>query len=351
MQDQSEHRYKFRTVFLFDIHLGSRNCKAKMLREFLNRVEADTIYLVGDIIDGERLRFRTYWPQEHEDVLQLLGQKAGRGTRVIYIPGNHDEGLRDWMAEIGIQRGNTKDALTYRHFEFRQEAEFVDVSGHRHRVLHGDKFDGILRPGQRLGWMAVAGDLAYDMASLLNRSINEVREFFNKPYWSFSGWCKERVKVTLDRLNGTERKLAEETLRLGYDSVFFGHTHMPLEGEVHRNVALNNDGDWVDSITALVEAENGQRRLLHWAPLYSVWQRGVKRGASSPQQVFGVLARKYGATPVPVAAESPLINFAAVARRSGMVRSSYSEIIALATHGVRAAGNVVNSQLAVSVRP
>lgn len=350
MTHSTDQRYKFRTVFLSDIHLGSRNCKAKMLREFLNRVEAETIYLVGDIIDGERLRLARHWPQAHEQVLHLLHDKAARGTRVVYIPGNHDDALRDWLSENGIARGTHEDALHYRAFEFKQEAEFIDASGHRHRVLHGDKHDGLFRPGQKLSSLSMIGDLAYDLASLLNRSINGVREPLGLSYWSFSGWCKSLVKKTVDRLNGTEDKLVAETKALGYDSVFFGHTHMALNEKRH-DITLHNDGDWVDSITSIVEAENGQRSLLHWAPVYSAWRKAVKSRAEEPQRVFNVLAEQYGATPQPAPADHPLLQFDRIAKVEGNVRSSYQDIIDLATHGPRPVTLPSVAGIGASLRP
>jgi UDP-2,3-diacylglucosamine pyrophosphatase LpxH len=300
-----------------------------MLREFLNHVDADTIYLVGDIIDGERLKHQHYWPQEHEEVLDLLSKKAQAGTKVIYIAGNHDEGLRDWMHQEGIPRNNHKDELHYRHFTFKQADSFADAAGRRHLVIHGDQFDGLMQKGHALDWLLPVGDVLYDGLAWLNRHINHLGEKLHLPYWSLAGWVKGGVKTIVGALNRIEDKLADEVRSHSATGVIFGHTHIPLE-RAHNGVTLRNDGDWVDSISGFVESVDGQLKLLDWAPLYNQWKAAQRAGDIAPQRAFTVLASQYGAN---AQAGGPMVDFSQVARVSGNVPSRYAELLELATHG------------------
>jgi UDP-2,3-diacylglucosamine pyrophosphatase LpxH len=323
------HRYHFRTLFLSDIHLGSRNCKAKMLRELLNHVDADTIYLVGDIIDGERLKHRDYWPLEHEEVLQLLAQKAQSGTKVIYIAGNHDEGLRDWMHGKGIARNNFTDSLCYRNFMFKQAAIHEDATGTRHLIIHGDQFDGLLQRGHALDWMLPVGDALYDALAFANRHLNQWGEKLGLPYWSLSGAVKGMFKQTAAALNHAEDKMIALMREQGVTQSLFGHTHMPQVVQ-REGYVIRNDGDMVDSITAFVEDARGEMKLLDWAPIYNEWKQACTRKSAQPQAVFAPLATHYGGIPTD---KGPMADFSAIARQSGRVKSQYQELIDLATHG------------------
>jgi UDP-2,3-diacylglucosamine pyrophosphatase LpxH len=325
-------RYRFRTLFLSDIHLGSRNCKAKMLRELLNNIDAEQIYLVGDIIDGERLKHRHYWPQEHEEVLQLLAEKAASGTRVTYIAGNHDEGLRDWMHSHGIERNNHADCLSYRNFQFKQRDIHVGADGVRSTIIHGDQFDGLMQKGHALDWLLPVGDALYDLLAFANRHLNDLREALGMPYWSLAGAVKSMVKVTAGKFNHTQDKLLGLMHEQGTTRALFGHTHMPKHLTL-GNCDIYNDGDMVDSITAIVEPANGGFHLLEWAPLYNGWKK-AKAAEVNPAVAFSALAMQYGAQ---IISASPHHDFSQIARTPGNVPSRFAEIIELATHGPRPA--------------
>lgn len=239
---------RYRTVFLSDIHLGTRGCKAEFLLDFLKHVDCEQLYLVGDIIDCWRLRRGWYWPQSHNDVVQKLLRKARKGTRVIYIPGNHDEPLRDY---VDMQFGGVALA---------KEVIHLTADGKRFLVLHGDEFDGIVKYAR---WLALLGDWAYRTMLQLNHWFNLARRTFGYPYWSLSAWLKQRVKDAVKYIDDYERAVAEEARRRGVDGVVCGHIH---KAEIRRigEILYANDGDWVESCTALVEHEDGRLEILHW---------------------------------------------------------------------------------------
>ncbi|SMF62314.1 UDP-2,3-diacylglucosamine pyrophosphatase LpxH [Tistlia consotensis] len=242
---------RYRTIFLSDIHLGTRGCKAEFLLDFLRFNEAETIYLVGDIFDGWRLRRSWYWPQAHNDVVQKLLRKARKGARLIYLPGNHDELLR---------------AYTGRHFggvEVMSEAIHETADGRRMLVLHGDAFDGIVTYAK---WLARLGDWTYNLALTVNHWFNLVRRRFGFGYWSMSAWLKGRVKNAVQFIDQYEQAVAEEARRRGVDGVICGHIHK-AEQRMIGEVLYINDGDWVESCTALVEHFDGRLEILNWAEL------------------------------------------------------------------------------------
>ncbi len=240
---------RYRTVFLSDIHLGTRGCKAEFLLDFLKHVDCEQLYLVGDIIDCWRLRRGWYWPQAHNDVVQKLLRKARKGTRVIYVPGNHDEPLRDYT---DMQFGGVALA---------KEAIHLTADGRRLLVLHGDEFDGIVKYAR---WLALLGDWAYRVMLQLNHWFNIGRRSLGYPYWSLSAWLKQRVKDAVKYIDDYERAVAEEARRRGVDGVVCGHIH---KAEIRRigGILYANDGDWVESCTALVEHQDGRLEILHWA--------------------------------------------------------------------------------------
>ncbi|MGX9966783.1 UDP-2,3-diacylglucosamine diphosphatase [Roseomonas sp. F4] len=245
----TETRRRYRTVFLSDMHLGTRGCRADFLADFLRRVECDQLYLVGDIIDGWRLRKSWYWDADHDEVIRLVLRLARNGTDVIYIPGNHDEMFRDWL---GLEVAGVRLA---------KEAVHQAADGRRFLVIHGDEFDSVVRYAK---FLAHLGDWAYDTALAANRWFNALRRRFGYPYWSLSQWLKRQVKEAVKAIDRFEVALAQEARRRGLDGVVCGHIHHAEMREV-QGVLYMNDGDWVESCTALVEHENGQFELVDWA--------------------------------------------------------------------------------------
>jgi UDP-2,3-diacylglucosamine pyrophosphatase LpxH len=245
--------YRYRTLFLSDLHLGTRGCQAHLILDMLRHVEADTIYLVGDIIDGWRLRKSWYWDESHNEILRLILGHARAGTEVTYIPGNHDELFRNWLS-MGLDIAGIR---------LRKEAVHMTVDARRLLVMHGDEFDSVVRYAK---FLAVLGDWAYDLALRLNRWFNAVRRRLGYPYWSLSAWMKRQVKEAVKAIDRFEVALATEARRRGFDGVVCGHIHHAEMREVH-GVLYINDGDWVESCTALVEHHDGRLELIDWAAL------------------------------------------------------------------------------------
>jgi UDP-2,3-diacylglucosamine pyrophosphatase LpxH len=238
----------YRTIWISDVHLGTRGCKAEFLLDFLRYTEADTIYLVGDIIDGWRLKKSWYWPQTHNDVVQKVLRKVRKGTRVVYVPGNHDEWLRDYTR------------LQFGGVEVVEEAIHVTADGRRLLVLHGDAFDAIVKHAR---WLAMLGDGAYDAALWLNRHLNTVRRRLGYQYWSLSAYLKRRVKNAMQYIGSYADAVAAEARRRGVDGIVCGHIHHAEMRELH-GILYCNDGDWVESCTALVEHRDGRLELIDW---------------------------------------------------------------------------------------
>lgn len=238
-----------RTMFLSDVHLGSTGCQADKLLEFLKYHEAETIYLIGDIVDGWRLRKSWYWPQLHNDVVQKLLRKARKGTRIIYVPGNHDEFLRDY---VGQQFGGIE--IVDRHIH-----ETAD--GSRFLVIHGDQYDIVVRHAK---WLALLGDWAYEFALWSNTWINRIRRKMGFPYWSLSNWAKFKVKNAVNFIGSYEDALAQAAAEDELDGVICGHIHHAVIGE-KAGIRYINTGDWVESCTAVVEDQSGKFELISWA--------------------------------------------------------------------------------------
>ncbi len=242
---------KYRAIFISDVHLGTRGCKAEFLIDFLRHTESDYIYLVGDMVDGWRLKRSWYWPQSHNDVVQKLLRKARKGSRVIYVPGNHDEVLRDY---------------TGHHFggvEVVKDAVHETADGRRMLVIHGDAFDGVVMHAR---WLALLGDWAYVACLQLNTWFNLCRRRLGFGYWSLSAYLKNKVKNAVKYMDDFERAVAEEARRRKLDGVVCGHIHK-AEIKTIDGVTYCNDGDWVESCTALVEHFDGRLELVHWAEL------------------------------------------------------------------------------------
>lgn len=245
---------RYRTIWISDIHLGTRGCKADLLLEFLKYTEADTIYLVGDIVDGWRLKRSWYWNQSQNDVVQKLLRKARKGATVIYVPGNHDEALRDFIEDYGLQFGG---------ITVQMEAIHQTADGRKFLVTHGDHFDGIVTCAK---WLALLGDAAYGFALGLNTWFNHLRRRMGLPYWSLSAYLKHKVKNAVEFISDYEQAIAEEARRRHVDGVVCGHIHHAEIRDID-GILYCNDGDWVESCTALVEHGDGRLEILRWAEL------------------------------------------------------------------------------------
>jgi UDP-2,3-diacylglucosamine pyrophosphatase LpxH len=240
---------QYRSIFISDLHLGTRGCKAEFLLDFLKYNEADNIYLVGDIIDCWRLKKAWFWAQSHNDVVQKLLRKARKGTRVVYVPGNHDEPLRDY------------DGMTFGDVAVVNEIVHVTADGKRYLVVHGDAFDGVIKYAK---WLAYLGDTAYHCVLTLNHWYNHIRVKLGLQYWSLSAYLKTQVKDAVRFISDFEDAMAAEARRQGLDGVICGHIHK-AESRMIDGIHYINDGDWVESCTALVEHMNGRLEIVEWA--------------------------------------------------------------------------------------
>ncbi len=239
----------FRTLFISDVHLGSKPAKAEFLIDFLRYHDAQKIFLVGDIVDGWRLRRSWHWPSSHNDVVQKLLRKARKGTEVVYIAGNHDEFLRSFQ---GVHFGGIVVA---------DRAVHLGADGNRYLVIHGDQFDQVVHNAR---WLAYLGDRAYDLAIVVNRVVARIRRVFGWPYWSFSSWAKIKVKKAVKFIGSFQDVLAQEARRAEVEGVICGHIHHAAI-ETIRGVRYMNTGDWVESCTALAENLDGSFEIIHWA--------------------------------------------------------------------------------------
>lgn len=239
----------FRALFISDVHLGTRGCQANLLLDFLRFHDAETIYLVGDIIDGWRLKKGWYWPQSHNDVVQKILRKGRKGNRIILIPGNHDEFLRDYA---GVQFGG---------IEVLGSAIHESATGERFLVIHGDEFDVVVRNAK---WLALLGDWAYDVALGANTVFNAIRRRLGLPYWSLSAWAKLHVKGAVNFIGAFEEALAKAADKAAADGVICGHIHHAAMHDRFGKRYLNC-GDWVESCTALAEHDDGCFEIIRWA--------------------------------------------------------------------------------------
>jgi len=263
MSSDSESHH-VRTLFLSDIHLGTRGSQAEMLLDFMRVYDCETIYLVGDIVDGWRLKRSWYWPQAHNDVVQKLLRKARKGAHIYYVPGNHDEFLRDFL---GTHLGG---------IEVMDRILHTTADGKRMLVIHGDQFDVVVRHAK---WLAFLGDWAYNFALALNTVVSRVRRRLGFEYWSLSAWAKLKVKNAVNFIGAFEQALATEAKRVGADGVICGHIH---HAAMHDMLGIRyvNTGDWVESCTALVEHHDGRLEIIRWAEIKRA--QGIKATLPPP---------------------------------------------------------------------
>jgi UDP-2,3-diacylglucosamine pyrophosphatase LpxH len=240
---------QYRALFVSDLHLGTKASQAAAFLDFIKSCEADRIYLVGDIVDFWRIRRGVYWPQDHNDVLQKLLRKARKGTELIFIPGNHDEVMRDYcgarFGAIAIERDTVHET----------------ADGKRYLVMHGDEFDVVVRYAK---WIAFLGDWAYELALWANTHFNTMRRCFGLPYWSLSAYLKHRVKRAVNYIGEFEAALVQEAARRGTQGVICGHIHHAAKRRI-GDITYINTGDWVESCTAVAETRAGTFEIIHWS--------------------------------------------------------------------------------------
>ncbi|WP_193988842.1 UDP-2,3-diacylglucosamine diphosphatase [Lelliottia steviae] len=241
-------------VWISDVHLGYKDCQAQYLLDFLNAIECDVLYLVGDIVDLWSMKRQFFWHPSHYDVLALIQQKAKDGTRVIYIPGNHDETFRQYADEslFGI--------------EVHQQYIHTTKANKRFLLLHGDDFDSATRYNKLI---SIAGDAGYDLLLFLNRWTNRIRRLFGGHYWSLASWIKARVHKAREAIDAFEKAAIHEAKKQGVDGIICGHIHHPAV-KVVDGILYCNDGDWIENCTALVENDCGRIELLHWSETQKV---------------------------------------------------------------------------------
>ena len=261
--DDAPHRY--RTIWLSDIHLGSGGCQAPYLLDFLRHNDSEYLYLVGDIIDGWQLRKGWFWPQAHNDVVQKILRKARKGTQVVYIPGNHDEAARQFCD------------LAFGDIHVRGEAFHTTLTGKRLWIVHGDLFDGVI---QHAKWLAYLGDTLYTLILLLNRWFNRARTRLGLNYWSLSQYLKHQVKNAVNFISQFERVMTDEARRRGCDGVVCGHIHQAEIRDID-GILYCNDGDWVESLSALVETLDGELKVVYWTVMRSPETRATRDRAAA----------------------------------------------------------------------
>lgn len=251
MQEDEPTPRHFRSLFISDVHLGTRGCKAEFLLDFLRHHDAETWYLVGDIIDGWRLKRSWIWNQGHNDVVQKLLRKARKGARMIYLPGNHDEFLRGYL---GTHFGGVEVVDSVVHQQ---------PDGRRLLVIHGDQFDLVVRHAR---WLALLGDWAYETALKINTVFNRVRRLMGLSYWSLSAWAKNKVKNAVNFIGEFEQALVHEARKAGVDGVVCGHIHHATMHDKY-GITYINTGDWVESCTAIAEHHDGRLEIIRWTEL------------------------------------------------------------------------------------
>jgi UDP-2,3-diacylglucosamine pyrophosphatase LpxH len=237
-----------RSLFISDVHLGMKAIRVQQLINFLQAHRTETIYLVGDFLDGWRLSKNWHWPQAYNELFRILFEMAANGTKIIYLPGNHDEFLREYL---GTHFGDIEIVDTAIHHA---------ADGKRYLVIHGDQFDVVVRHAK---WLAHLGDWAYRSALAINGVVNWVRRRMGLSYWSLSAWAKHKVKNAVSFIGRFEEALAHEADRADVDGVICGHIH---HADMHDKYGTRyiNTGDWVESCTAVAENADGQFELITW---------------------------------------------------------------------------------------
>jgi UDP-2,3-diacylglucosamine pyrophosphatase LpxH len=262
---------RYRAAWISDAHLGTHGCNATALLDFLRETDFETLYIVGDLIDIWSLRRAIYWPQQHNDVIQKILRKARKGTRVIYIPGNHDELVTSFCGAYG-------------NIEIKENAIHVTASGERILIIHGHELDTVV---QNVKWLAFAGDVGYQFLLSLNPLINFIRRRFGLGYWSLSAYAKRTVKDAVSFIGKFEAAVAHYAERYRVDAVLCGHIHSAAIREF-GTISYYNCGDWVESCTALVEGDDGMVSLINYHPFFAAG-RAVASINDSPRPKEGLM--------------------------------------------------------------
>jgi UDP-2,3-diacylglucosamine pyrophosphatase LpxH len=239
---------KVRSVWISDVHLGFRGCSAEYLLDFLHQVECEYLYLVGDIIDVWEMKKKMYWPQLHNNVIRTILGKAKHDTKVIFVPGNHDEVLRDF------------DGMVFGNVELQNQARHKTADGKELLIIHGDEFDSVVKISPLL---AKVGSSLYDFLLRANRWVNWGRRKLGFPYWSLAAFLKHKVKNAVQYISNFEEAVANEAANQGVDGVVCGHIHRAEITDIN-DVVYYNCGDWVESCTALVEGFDGSIEIMDW---------------------------------------------------------------------------------------
>ena len=238
---------RYKTVWISDLHLGTRGCDARRLLDFLRETDFERLYLVGDVIDLWRLKKDHYWPQEHNDVVQKILRKGRKGAKIVVIPGNHDEFCGNFLGVYGNVTIKTHDVYT-------------TINGQRLLVVHGHEFDAVTRHAR---WLACLGDVGYTFLLGKNRPLNSVRRRLGLEYWSLSTYAKSKMKNAVKFISRFEDAVVRYAQLYDADGIICGHIHTPALKQI-RDFAYYNLGDWVESSTALVEHFDGRMELVHW---------------------------------------------------------------------------------------
>ena len=250
----------YKSIFISDIHLGTRGGKVDYLIDFLNNTESENIYLLGDIFDGWRLKKSWYWPNKHSIVVDIILKKANEGTNVVYIPGNHDEDLRSF------------DKCNFSSINIQNELIYESIDGRKFLLIHGDIYDDIC---VKAPWIATIGDMLYVFVLGLNTKINRWRSKFGLNYWSISAWLKLKVKRAVQFVSDFSNKVVQDGKKRGVDGVICGHVHH-AEMKMYEDILYINTGDWVESCTALVEHLDGELELIDWIKDKSILSEKIK---------------------------------------------------------------------------
>lgn len=237
-----------RALFISDVHLGTRDAQVDFLLQLLEQTRCDYLYLLGDIIDIWKLRSGWHWTRNANALIERVCQMAAEGTEVIYVPGNHDEMLRDYVGG------------SFYGIKIRQEAVHETADGRKLLLIHGDEFDSVVLNNR---WLAHLGSWGYDLLLWLNRHFNTWRRRLGFPYWSLSAYIKGQVKNAVNFIHGYEQALIREARQRGFDGIVSGHIHKACLREID-GIQYANSGDWVESCTAIIEDAQGQLSVLHW---------------------------------------------------------------------------------------
>jgi UDP-2,3-diacylglucosamine pyrophosphatase LpxH len=240
---------RVRSVFISDVHLGTRACQAERLLDFLKAYSAENLFMVGDIVDFWAMKREVRWTPAQNTVVQKILRRARHGERVMFIPGNHDEALRE---HVGIRIGDIAVVREHVH---------TMADGKRYLIIHGDEFDQVTRYHR---WVAVLGDIAYNWLVRVNVTLSWLRRRLGiSGYWSLAGYAKRKVKIAVSFVGDFESSVARAVRERGLDGVICGHIHVAAICQVD-GVNYVNCGDWVDSCTAIVEHHDGRLELIEW---------------------------------------------------------------------------------------